>query len=54
MPEPKKKKKKHASAHLTRRRRKKALCLFQIAQKVNYLRELIDFMSMTVEYAKAV
>lgn len=33
---------------------KSVLRLCRIAQKVNYLRELIDFMSMTVQYAKAV
>lgn len=33
---------------------KSVLRLCWIAQKVNYLRELIDFMSMTVQYAKAV
>lgn len=43
---------KYTSAHLTHK--KKVLCLIWIAQKVNYLRELIDFMSMTVRYAKAV
>lgn len=30
------------------------LYLIWFARKVNYLRELIDFMSMKVEYAKAV
>lgn len=53
MPE-QKKKKKYTSVRTPHVTYKNLLCLIWFAQKVNYLRELIDFMSTKVEYAKAV
>ena len=50
----KKKKKKKASVRAAQLTHKNVLCLIWFARKVNYLRELIDFMSTKVEYAKAV
>lgn len=44
--------KKYMSGNLTHTK-KNVLSLIWIAQKVNYLRELIDFMTLTVQYAKA-
>lgn len=48
-----KKKKKHTSVR-TALHTKNVLCLIWFALKVNYLRELIDFMSTEIQYAKAV